>query len=114
MAYLATVSERLVKIQGMRREQPRDGFLCFAEAQEYRKLGQLSQAIASFEELRALDPKYVGLYYHLADVYEQHGEHGQAEQTYRDGIEVALELNDQHALAELRNAYVNWQLEQAT
>ena len=106
------MSQRYQQILALLAEQPGDAFLLFAKAQEERKAGQLDDAVASFEQLRAAHPDYVGLYYHLAALYGELEASDRADETYRAGIEVALRQNDRHALAELKNAYVNWQLEQ--
>lgn len=106
------MSPRYQQLLQLLQEQPSDAFLLFAKAQEERKHGHIDEAIASFEALREAHPDYVGLYYHLAALYAGRQAHDLAESTYRTGIEVALRQNEQHALAELRNAYVNWQLEE--
>ena len=50
----------------------------------------------------------IGIYYAL---YVSLGDNSKAEQTYVAGIDKAQELNEQHALKELKNAYLNFQME---
>ena len=109
--YLSRVLDRLQRIRQMLAESPDDAFLRFAEAQELRKAGNLEDAAQKFEALRALVPAYVGLYYHLAAVYVELDNAAKAEEIYTTGIDVAQSEGDQHALAELRNAHMNWQLD---
>ena len=104
------MTDRRPRLEALLGEQPGDAFLLFALAQEHRKHGDLDRAAATFAELRERHPDYVGLYYHLAAVHTERGQTHLAEEVYRAGIDVAVAAGDQHALAELRNAYVNWQL----
>jgi len=54
----------------------------------------------------------VGLYYHYAALLAETDQNAAAKEVYEAGILVAQKVSDQHALAELKNAYLNWQIEQ--
>jgi len=95
---------RLDQLKQLLDESPHDAFLHFALAKEYEKLGDDQQALDWFERLRSQDPAYVGLYYHLAKVYERLGQPGEAFRIYTEGMEVARQQGDQHALSELAGA----------
>lgn len=95
----------------MLREQPDDSFLRFALARELQNVGDLTAAVEEYEALRAADPAYVGLYFHLAAALAQLDRTPETEQIYEAGIAAAQRASDDHALAELRNAYLNWQIE---
>ena len=95
---------RLKQLLAFLEEDPTDSFIQFALAAEYRKLGQMSEAISTFEQLRATDPSYVGLYYHLGKMMEEAGRIEDALGVYRAGIEVANQVSDLHARSELQSA----------
>ena len=105
------MSPRYERLLHMLAEQPDDDFLQYAKAMEERKLGRPAEAAATLSTLLRRNPDYVGGYFHLAALHAELADTVATEQTYRTGIEVAQRVGDQHALAELRNAYVNWQLE---
>ncbi len=102
--------DRLRLLQEMLKEDPDNSFLFFALAKEQEKIGQIDQAIEIFLELKEKDEKYVGLYYHLAKLYEQTEEKELALSTYQAGIEIAKSVKDQHALGELQNAKMNLEI----
>ena len=104
-------SNRIERLKTLIVENPRDTFALFALAKEYEKTGELQEAVQLFEKLLVVDDKYVGAYYHLAKTYEQLDEVKKALSIYEAGISVALELNDQHALSELKNAKMNLEIE---
>lgn len=104
-------TDRLDRLRDLLREQPTDSFLRFALARELQNAGELDAAAEEYGRLRASDPAYVGLYYHLAAALGELDRDADADEVYRAGIAVAERSGDAHALAELRNAYLNWQLE---
>lgn len=72
MSRLATLLEFL-------REDPEDPFTRFALAQEYRKLGQLADAIDTFALLKRDEPAYVGMYYHFGHTLLEAGRKEEAD-----------------------------------
>ncbi len=90
-------------------QDPGDAFTRFALAQEYAKRGQKDQALGHYQTLVREHPDYVGTYYHLGKLMEAVGRKDDAEQTYRNGIEVAQKLRDAHSRAELSDALLNLQ-----
>lgn len=95
---------RLDQLQKLLDESPHDSFLLFALAKEYEKLGNDQQALEWFLRLHKNDPAYVGLYYHLGKLYERLQQPAQAFRTYQEGMDVARQQGDQHALSELAGA----------
>lgn len=91
-------------------EQPGDPFLRFALARELQNAGDLDAACVAYAELRAADPGYLGLYLHQAAALAALGRDGDAGEAYDAGIAAAAAAADRHALAELRNAKLNWEL----
>lgn len=98
---------RLQQIRAMLAESPTDSFLLFALAKEYEKLGQTEEALEQYEHLKAIDPGYVGLYYHLGKLLESRHRLEEALQVYRSGMEVADRAGDLHAKQELAAARLN-------
>jgi len=88
-------------------EDPGDSFIKFAIAKEYEKMGTLKKALDTYIELREMDPKYVGLYYHLAALQVELSQPDEALKTYDEGIEIAKKVADFHALSELHTARLN-------
>ena len=103
-------SARLHQIKSMLEDKPNDSFLMFALARELEGLEQWQDAIGAYERLKEVDPDYVGFYYHLAALYAELGESEKARDTYEKGIETAEKLKDFHALGELKNAFVNFEM----
>lgn len=89
------------------KEDPEDSFIRFALAKEYEKIGTLKKALDTYNELRVLDPDYVGLYYHLAALQIELTLPDEALKTYDQGIAVAKKAADFHALSELHTAKLN-------
>lgn len=104
------MEHRLDRILNMLESEPESPFLLFALAKEYEKLEKMDLCIEVFEKLRVIDPNYVGLYYHLAFVYQEENPE-KAMDIYDEGIAVAQNQNDLHALSELKNAKLNFELE---
>ncbi len=83
---------------------PTDSFLLFALAKEHEKQADDTTALSYYQQLLTNDPNYVGLYYHLGKLYERGAQFQKAWSTYTDGMLVARNANDQHALSELAGA----------
>ena len=101
------MTQRLPYLLQLLETSPNDTFVLFAMAKEYEKLGDLTQALAYYEQLRRTDARYVGLYYHLGKLHEQAGRLESAVATYQDGMAVARQADDAHALGELAAAKLN-------
>ncbi len=99
-----TQDDRLQALQAFHEEDPDDAFVRFALAQEYRKRGNVEEALRFFEDLVSERPDYVGTWYHLGKLYEELGRKEDAMQTWKQGVAVAGQQRDTHAQAELRDA----------
>ena len=64
-------TDRLNKLLQFLKSAPNDSFLIFAIAKEHESQNQLNEALERYLELYDKDPEYIGLYYHLAKLYEQ-------------------------------------------
>ncbi|NOT36198.1 MAG: tetratricopeptide repeat protein [Saprospiraceae bacterium] len=95
----------------MLKSEPSNSFLLYALAKEYESEGDLDGAIAQLEKLKALDPDYTGLYYHLAQMYYSQDNISQAITVVQDGISSCKRNSDQHSLSELQTLLINFQIE---
>ena len=96
--------DKITTLKNMLVQAPHDCFLWHALGLEYIKRGELIEAITSFKQVLAADKNYVGTYYHLARTYVLTEQINLAIETYEQGIQIAQQLNDKHALQELRMA----------
>lgn len=96
---------RVDKLLAMLQDNANDAFLQHALALEYIKMGQEEKAIETFVQLLAVNPDYVGSYYHLAKLQEKLGDADKAIVTYEKGMEVAKRLQERHAYGELFSAW---------
>ena len=105
------MSDRLELLKKMLSEDPNDSFLLFAVAKEYESLAKLDLAIQHYEQLRSHDPDYVGLYYHLGAAYHEKENKDKALEIYKEGIQIAQAIKDQHALSELKGVLLNLEMD---
>ena len=104
-------SPRLAQLFSFLEESPDDAFILFAIAKEYEKLEVFETAFEYYHKLVAVDPDYVGTYYHLGKLYEEVEDGEKALEIYQKGIETAKKIKDQHALSELMGAKMNLEME---
>ncbi|SFC09722.1 Tetratricopeptide repeat-containing protein [Parapedobacter composti] len=98
-------NDRLTQLIGFLSESPADPFVKYALATEYLKSGNTDQALRYYEDLRTNHADYVGTYYHLGKLYEALGKPDEAISAYEQGMQVAKDKRDMHALSELQAAY---------
>lgn len=94
----------------MLNSDPENSFLLYALAKEFENEGLIPEAIKQYEKLKNLDPKYSGLYYHLARLYYDTNELTKAFEILDSGIQICKEIGDQHALSELQNQFMNYKI----
>ena len=83
---------------------PRDPFLVYGVAMEFKKVGDASRAIEHFDRTIEIDPGYAYAYYQKGQVQESTGDNEAAKRTYREGIEAAKKKGDAHAVGEIEAA----------
>jgi Tfp pilus assembly protein PilF len=98
-------NQRIQRLLEMLQEEPQDSFLLYALATEYLKLQDNQKALYYYLETEKSDEKYVGVYYHLAKLYELLKETELAHQTYQKGMKIARQIGDNHAYSELQSAF---------
>ena len=96
---------RLEKLIEFLKNEPEDPFLKYALATEYLRLNDSATALTYYEDLVTNHKEYVGTYYHLGKLYEALNRKEEAIKTYKDGIQVARAVRDNHALSELQTVY---------
>lgn len=98
------LSPRLEQLFNFLEQAPNDSFTIYSIAYEYLSQNQLQEAISYFFKLKALDPDYTGLYYHLGKTLEKQEKLDDAIKIYQEGVAVALKNKDRNAHRELLNA----------
>ena len=88
----------------MLEREPRDSFLLYGVAMEYKRDGEGKQAIAYFTRVIEVDPNHCYAYYQRGQAQEQQGDLAAARQSYLDGIAAAVRAGDTHAQSELQAA----------
>lgn len=97
--------DRVQQLKAFLLLQPKDAFLQHALALEMIKFGDDISARSLFEGILDAQPNYVGSYYHLAKLLERLGVTNDAIAIYEKGMQVAKEIGDKHAFAELQAAH---------
>ncbi|MBK8347159.1 MAG: tetratricopeptide repeat protein [Saprospiraceae bacterium] len=105
------IENRLNTLMEMLESDPLDSFVRYAIAKEYENQGNTDMALKHFLILKSNDPKYVGLYYHLAKLYETQDQISKAIEVCREGTHIAKMLPDFHALSELNTLQRNLEME---
>lgn len=96
--------DRIAALRAFLAEDPTDSFTRFALAMEYRKKGDLREAVEMLAALTTDAPDYVGAYYHLGKLHEALGERDAAMAAYRAGVVRARDARAQKDLSELQDA----------
>jgi Tfp pilus assembly protein PilF len=88
----------------MLEKDPEDLFLSYALALEYRSAGENSAAISVLESILKKDADYLAAYYQLGKLYEENGQHEEAERVYSAGILIAQKAGNRKTQGELQTA----------
>jgi len=99
--------KRIEQLQEFLKTDPEDPFLNYALAIEYVGQEDYAKAKEILIDLRAKQPDYVVLYYHLGKLFQREGDKVEAENIYRDGIKRTTMARERHHLAELQTALNN-------
>lgn len=81
--------------------RPNDAFARYGLAMEQVKLGQLDDAIASFDALLEQNPLYTAAYYHAARALVAAGRRDDAKAMVSRGVSACETKGDSHARDEL-------------
>ena len=83
------MSSRLEVIKSMIASGKADAFTRYALAMEYRKAGQLDEALATFDDLRAAEPEYLPMYLMAGQMLAEAGRNDEARVWVEQGLERA-------------------------
>jgi thioredoxin-like negative regulator of GroEL len=93
---------RIDKIQAMLQDDPKDTFLRYTLAMEYRKLDENEKSLELLAELaNNEEPRYVAAFFMAAQQLVELDRIEEARTFLRDGIEEARRQDNQHAAAEM-------------
>lgn len=85
--------------------------MLYAIATEYRT-GNPEKSKEYFEQLLNDHPGYLATYYQAAHLFWEMGLISEAEEVFKKGIELARAQKETKTLAELQNAFMNFQIEE--
>jgi predicted Zn-dependent protease len=97
-------SKRLEVLLKMTASPSADAFAWYALAMEYKGLGRVEDALATFETLRAKEPTYVPMYLMCGTMLIDSGRKDDARAWLENGLAAAREKRDTHAAGELEGA----------
>jgi len=106
MSNLHRIQELLAYLE----EEPNNPFNLYALALEYQNIDP-ERAVDYFNELLTSHGDYLPTYYHAADFFARRNEIDKAKAIYEEGIRLATQVKNSHALRELENAFLNFQFE---
>ncbi len=104
MASVPQTSKRLEFLSKMAASGTEDPFVWYGLAMEYRSLGRLDEAFATFGALRERSPEYVPMYLMCGQMLESMGRAEDARAWLTSGVAAARAKGDGHALSELEAA----------
>ncbi|MCA9089350.1 MAG: hypothetical protein KDA90_12045 [Planctomycetaceae bacterium] len=93
---------RIAKIQTQLDSTPEDPFLNYCLAMELAKEDDVPGARAAFQRVQTLDPRDVASYFQEGQLLGRVGEVDEARRVIELGIERAIRVGNDHALAEMR------------
>ncbi len=108
-------NERITQLLGFLQQEPNDPFILYGLALEYQTGSDQvtkDECRKYFDKLLSEHKDYVPTYYHAAHFYWDCEDLERAKEIFETGIATAKNQQDQHATAELSNAYQNFLLEE--
>jgi len=97
-------SKRLAVLEKMTGSGSKDPFAWYGLALEYKSLGRMDDAVATFGKLRAIDPAYVPQYLMCGSLLIELGRPAEARTWLTEGAAAARAKGDGHALSEIEDA----------
>ncbi len=98
------MSKRLQMLEQLTASGKADSFAWYALGMEYRKLGQVEDALRAFTSLTQQDPEYLPVHLMAAQVLIEQGRGEEAKPWLESGIALARRKGDAKALSELEDA----------
>jgi hypothetical protein len=97
-------SKRLDFLLKMTGEGKADSFTWYALALEYKGLGRVEDALATFQQLRQRDESYVPMYLMCGTMLVEAARRDEAKEWLTAGVAAARKKGDSHALGEIEGA----------
>jgi len=97
-------SKRLDFLVKMTSSDKADSFTWYALALEYKGLGQVEDALATFQGLRQRDEHYVPMYLMCGTMLIEAGRRADAKEWLSAGLAAARKKGDAHAAGEIEGA----------
>lgn len=94
--------KRLDRLREMLAADPTDPFLHYGIAMEHLAAEDWAMALDVFELLHTQFPQYIPTYYHYGKLLFETGRAGDAHALLQEGIKIAQQAGERHALGELR------------
>ncbi len=95
------MTNRLEALLNLQKRDPKDSFLLYGIALEYMSAKNYEEAEKYFKTLLSQNPKYVPAYMQYARLKENLNENKDAGDLYKQGINIAKETGDYHAVKEM-------------
>lgn len=97
-------SKRLAYLEQLAETGKADAFASYALALEYKALGRLDDALATFRALRERESSYVPMYLLCGTMLADSGNKEEGREWLEAGVVEARSKGDSHALSELQGA----------
>lgn len=98
------MNKRLELLERMTASGQADAFAWYGLAMEYRKLGRIDEALATFQSLQEREPDYQAMYLMAGQMLIENQRGADARPWLERGIELARQRGDHKALGELEDA----------
>jgi hypothetical protein len=99
-----TTSKRLAFLEKTTADGSTDPLVWYGLALEYSSLERPDDALATFEKLKAINPRYVPMYLMCGQMLAKAGKNAGAKSWLETGIQEARAQGNQHALGEMETA----------
>lgn len=96
-----TEMDRMQLLKDFLADNPDDAFARYGLALEYRKAGQVEQALAQFKSLIEKNPDYTAGYQMWAQTLAEAGRREEAARLFSEGIACARRTGNTHAMSEM-------------
>jgi Tfp pilus assembly protein PilF len=107
---MTTNFDRIKFLKQYLEEEPNNPFNYYALALEYQNIDS-KLADFYYHKLLSDHKGYLPTYFHAAQFYHSQEQLTLAKKIYEEGIALAKNVNDVHALKELKNSYQNFLIE---
>lgn len=101
------MNKRLEMLEKLTSSGQAEAFAWYGLAMEYRKLGRVDEALATFQTLRTKEPEYTAMYLMAGQMLIEANRAQDARDWLEQGITVAQKRGDFKALGELEDALSN-------